>query len=68
MVPHSIPVSTEKSTERVSVSTYIEQDLYNRLGLEASSHERSLSAEIRLALKEHVERLDDNIRVRRDRY
>ena len=43
-------------TERVSLSAFVDPDDYERLAERARPEDRSMSAEIRLALREHLHR------------
>lgn len=48
-----------ETEERVSVSVFIDPQDRERLIELARSHDRSVSAEIRRAIREHIERPDD---------
>jgi hypothetical protein len=41
-------------SERVSISAFVDPDLHERLVERARSAERSLSAELRVAIREHL--------------
>lgn len=49
-----------RTEERVSVSVFVDPRDRERLVELARSHDRSISAEIRRAIREHVERDDED--------
>jgi hypothetical protein len=46
----------EAGTKRVPMGAYVDRGQHQRLVELAREHERSLSAEVRIALREHIER------------
>ena len=48
-----------RTEERVSISAFVDPDDHEKLVEQARSEERSVSAELRIAIRQHLRRDDD---------
>ena len=49
-----------RTEERVSVSAFVDPDDHEKLVEQARSEERSVSAELRIAIRQHLRRANEN--------
>jgi hypothetical protein len=48
-----------RTEERVSISAFVDPDDHERLAERARAEDRSVSAELRLAIREHLKRIGE---------
>jgi hypothetical protein len=52
--------ATHSTAERAVLSTWVPRDIETQMKLLAQENERSVSGEVRLAVREHLERMRQN--------